>query len=144
MLIRPKKFYKTLLANHQSQVILQDPYLLRLLEIPFQIEDLRIHSSWIRYNQEACHFQIERIHCLEVLCFLEMCKGFYKTLLCNRPSGISIHTVFSQKTSQGRQIFHQIAPFLSGRCFALFKRTPMIYAGYVKVAPGKPQAGRVK
>ena len=35
-------------------------------------------------------------------------------------------------------------PFLPSRCFAFFKRTQMIYARYVKVAPEKPQTGRVK
>ena len=44
---------------------------------------------------------------------------------------------FSVKTSPG-------CPFLSGRCFAFFKHTQMIYARYVKVAPRKPQIGRVK
>ena len=28
---------------------------------------------------------------------------------------------------------------MSGRCFALFKHTQIIYAGYVKVASGEPQ-----
>ena len=36
------------------------------------------------------------------------------------------------------------ANFPLGRCFAFFKYTRMIYAGYVKVVPGKPQSGRVK
>ena len=35
-------------------------------------------------------------------------------------------------------------PLLLGRCFAVFKHTQMMYAGYVKIAPGKPQTGRVK
>ena len=33
------------------------------------------------------------------------------TPLCNRPSGIYILAGFSEKTSPGRQIFHQVAPF---------------------------------
>ena len=28
---------------------------------------------------------------------------------------------------------------MSGRCFALFKHTQIIYVGYVKVASGEPQ-----
>ena len=54
-------------------MLFQNPYLSSLLDIPFWIADL--HSSWIRYSQEVCHFQVEKIHCLEVLCFLTMCKG---------------------------------------------------------------------
>ena len=34
--------------------------------------------------------------------------------------------------------------FLSGYCFAFFKHTQMICAGYVKFAPGKPQTGQIK
>ena len=33
---------------------------------------------------------------------------------------------------------------MSGRCFAFFKHTQMIYACDVKVAVGKPQIGGVK
>lgn len=32
-------------------------------------------------------------------------------------------------------------PFLSFRCFAFLKHAQMIYAEYVKVAPGKPHTG---
>ena len=35
-------------------------------------------------------------------------------------------------------------PFLSDRWFAFFKNPQMIYAGYVNVATGKSQTGRVK
>ena len=72
-----QKFDKTQLENYQFQVHFQDPYdLLRLLHIPFRIEDL--HSLWIRDNQEAYHSQVKRIHCLEVLCFLEIRKDSNK------------------------------------------------------------------
>ena len=49
-----------------------------------------------------------------------------------------------EKTPPGRQIFrHTGCPFTSGLCFAFFKHTQMIYAGYVKVAPGRPQALKI-
>jgi len=69
------------------------------------------------------------------------------TPLCNRASGIYILTGFSEKTSPGTEANFPPGcpfPFLSSRCFAFFKDTQMIYAGYVNVAPGKPQTGRVK
>ena len=66
------------------------------------------------------------------------------TSLCNRPSGIYILTGFSEKNVIGWANFPPGCPFLSGRCFAFFKHTQIICAGYVKVAPGKPQTDRVK
>ena len=35
-------------------------------------------------------------------------------------------------------------PFLWERCFAIFKNSQMIYAGYVNIATGKSQTGRLK
>ena len=35
-------------------------------------------------------------------------------------------------------------PFLWDRCFVIFKNSQMIYAGYVNIATGKSQTGRVK
>ena len=90
-----KNFYKTQLENYQSQVHFQDPYLLRLLNIRIRIADL--HSLWIRCNQEVCHSQVKRIHCLEVLCFLEIRKDFVETPLCKRHSTIYILTGFGKK-----------------------------------------------
>ena len=43
---------------------------------------------------------------------------------------------FSEETSPGRQI--------SVRSLFFIKHAQIMYAGYVKVAPGKPQTGRVK
>ena len=136
-----QKFYKTQLENYQSQVHFQDPYdLLKLAHIPFRIEDL--HSLCIRYNQEACLSQVKRIHCLEVLCFLEIRKYFIKTPLCKRPSAIYILTWFGKKRYRVGKFSTRLP--ISVRSFAFFKHTQMIHAGCVKVAPGKPHTGRVK
>ena len=51
---------------------------------------------------------------------------------------------FRGKNVTGSANFPPGCPLLSGRCFALFKDIQIIYAGYVKVAPGKPQTDRVK
>ena len=59
--------------------------------------------------------------------------GNFVTSLCNRPTGMYILTGFSEKNLTGSAKFPPGCPFLSGRCFAFFKHTQMIYAGYVKV-----------
>ena len=48
---------------------------------------------------------------------------------------------FRKKTSPGRQIFHQVAPFCQ---VAMLPFSITNDAGYVKVAPGKPQTSREK
>ena len=40
--------------------------------------------------------------------------------------------------------FPPCCPFLWNRCFAFFKNSQTIYAGYVNVATGKSQTSRVK
>ena len=59
----------------------------------------------------------------------------------------SVASIFSsgfwEKYEPGSGNFPPGCPFPSGRCFAFFKHTQMIHAGYVKVAPGKPQPDRV-
>ena len=72
-------------------------------------------------------------------------QGSVLTTLCNRSSSIYILIGFLEKASTGRQNFYQFAPFcLVALIFPFFKHTQMIYARYVKVAPEKPQTGRVK
>ena len=48
-----------------------------------------------------------------------------------------------KKTSLGRHIFHQVERFCQVAVLP-FWNIQMIYAGYMKVAPGKPHTGRVK
>ena len=55
-----------------------------------------------------------------------------------------ILTEFLEKNATGSINVPPGCPFLSGRCFAFFKHTQIIYARYVKVAPGTPQTGRAK
>ena len=69
---------------------------------------------------------------------------FPNTALCNRPSGIYILAGVFGKNVTGSANFPPGCPFLSGPCFLFFKHTQVIYAGYVKVAQGKPLSGRVK
>ena len=64
------------------------------------------------------------------------------TPLYNRPSGIYILTGFSEKNVTGSANFSAGCPFLSSRWFAFFKHIQMMHAGYVEVAPWKPQTGR--
>ena len=78
----------------------------------------------------------------QLVIFLRLGKLMY-TPLCNRASGIYILTGFTEKTSPNFPPGCPF-PFSSSRCFAFFKGTQTTYAGYVNVAPGKPQTGRVK
>ena len=91
----------------------QDPYLLRLLNIRIRIED--IHSLWIRYNQEAYHSQVKRMHCLEVLCFLEIGKDFIKKKPYVKDPVQFISSLGVGKNVTGLVNFPQGFPFLSGR-----------------------------
>ena len=76
-------------------------------------------------------------------CCCNKTLSVFQTPLCNRRCGIDILTAFSEKTSPGRQMFHQL-PLSVRSLFAFFTHIQMIHAGYVKVTPGKPQTGLVK
>ena len=45
---------------------------------------------------------------------------------------------------KSRHIFDQVGPFCGISVFSFFKHSQMIYSGYVNVATGKSQTGRVK
>jgi len=58
-----------------------------------------------------------------------------------RPVASIFSPGFRKKTSPGRQIFHQVAPFCQ---VAMLPVSITNDAGYVKVAPGKPPTSREK
>ena len=61
------------------------------------------------------------------------------TPLCNSASGIYILTRIFGKYVTGSANFLPSCPFLSGGCFSFLNiHAEMIYAGYIRAAPGKP------
>ena len=68
--------------------------------------------------------------------------GFFRPMSHTQRNKTRTNTRHLSVTDPVTSIFSQ--DFLSGCCFAFFKHTQMICAGYVRFAPGKPQTGQVK
>ena len=75
--------------------------------------------------------------------FFVLLFQYFQTTLQQTQWHLYSHRVFGENVNMWAN-FPPCCPFLWDRCFAFFKNSQTIYAGYVNVATGKSQTGRIK